>query len=68
MFIVYVEELNLYSWRLLSASGRVLATSRSYPTKGAHPEQPRQWGWASTTVRSGGPVSLATIVRRRRRQ
>jgi uncharacterized protein YegP (UPF0339 family) len=33
VFIVYVDELNLYGWRLLSASGQVLANSRSYPTK-----------------------------------
>lgn len=35
VFVVYVDELNLYGWRLLSASGQVLATSRSYPTKAA---------------------------------
>ena len=35
VFVVYVDELNRYGWRLFSASGEVLATSRSYPTKAA---------------------------------
>ena len=42
VFIVYVDELNLYGWRLLSASGEVLATSRSYPTKPPHSTRPGQ--------------------------
>lgn len=34
-FVFYVDELDLYGWRLLTASGQVLVTSRSYPTKAA---------------------------------
>ena len=47
-FIVYVDELNLYGWRLLSASGEVLATSRSYPTKAAALAAARAVARAST--------------------
>jgi uncharacterized protein YegP (UPF0339 family) len=33
--VLYVDEFNLYGWRLCSASGEVLASSRLYPTKAA---------------------------------
>ena len=50
VFIVYVDELNLYGWRLLSASGQVLATSRSYPTKAAAIEAAKAVIRASTNA------------------
>jgi hypothetical protein len=50
VFIVCVDELNLYGWRLLTASGQVLATIRSYPTKTAAVEAARAVIRASTNA------------------
>jgi uncharacterized protein YegP (UPF0339 family) len=50
VFIVYVDELNLYGWRLLSAAGQVLATSRSYSTKAAAIEAAKAVIRASTNA------------------
>jgi uncharacterized protein YegP (UPF0339 family) len=33
--VLYVDEFNLYGWRLYSANGELLASSRLYPTKAA---------------------------------
>lgn len=50
VLIVYVDELDLYGWQPLSASGQVLAASRSYPTKAAAVEAARAVIRASTNV------------------
>ena len=48
VFVVYVDELNLYGWRLFSESGQVLVTSRSYPTRDAAVDAARAVIRAST--------------------